>query len=371
MKAKKKVLFGITCLKLGGAERVLVDMVNNLCDKYDITIFTLYNNGEFEKELNKKIKLVSMFNKTYDELSTLEKRLLSLKLVNPLARKKIYNYYMRDKYDVEICFLEGPLAWLMSIPSKARKIAWVHNDIRDVFGEGKNAERKKKLSGKCYQSYETLVFVSKDNLEKFKLQYPDAKNKMQVIYNYLDMNLVLEKAKKEEVKDMKDDLVSFVQVSRAVPQKGLFRLIDVHEKLIKDKLLHRIYIIGDGPDLDKLRETVKEKGLEDTFILLGKRSNPYPYIKKGDYFMLTSLYEGFGMVIVEAEILNKYIMITNTAAREAVEDYKENSMIVENTEEGIYKGIKDILKKRPEVNKKDKFNNKKVLEEIIDLIEGE
>ncbi len=215
-----------------------------------------------------------------------------------------------------------------------------------------------------------MVFVSKDNLEKFKLQYPEADNKMQVIYNYLDMNLVLEKADKEEVKDMKDDLVSFVQVSRAVPQKGVERLIDVHERLIKDKLLHRMYIIGDGPLFGKLKDKVREKGLEDTFVLLGQRQNPYPYVKKGDYFMLTSLYEGFGMVIVEAEILNKYILITDTAAREAVEGY-ENSLIVDNTEEGIYKGIKTILKEKPKANKKKKFDNKNVLKEIIDLIEGE
>lgn len=367
----KKILFGITSLKLGGAERVLVDIVNNICDKYDVTILTMYNQGEFESELDKRIKLVSMFDKTYDDLSFLEKKTLSLKLVNKTLREKMYHQYVKDEYDVEICFLEGPLAWLLSTPSKARKIAWVHNDIRDVFGEGKKAESKKKLSGECYKNYETLVFVSKDNLEKFKIQYPDAKNKMQVIYNYLDMDLVLDKASREEVKNMKDDLVSFVQVSRIVPQKGLFRLLDVHERLIKDEVLHRIYIVGDGPEMDELKSKVKEKDLEDTFVVLGKRQNPYPYIKKGDYFMLTSFYEGYGMVIVEAEILNKYIMITDTAAREAVESYKDNSMIVDNSEEGIYKGIKTIVEEKPQVSSKNKFSNKNIIEEIIDLVEGE
>ena len=368
---KKKILFGITSLKLGGAERVLVDIVNNLCDKYDITIFTLYNQGEFEKELNKKIKLISMFDKTYDDLGFWERKLLSFKLVNRRQREKLYHKYITDDYDVEISFLEGPIAWLFSTPSKAKKIAWIHNDIRDVFGTGSAAEKKKKLSGKCYEKYETLVFVSKDNLEKFKKQYGGNDVPKKVIYNYEDMNLVLEKADKEKVTDMKDDLVTFVQVSRAVPQKGLFRLLDVHERLIKDNYLHRMYIIGDGPDMDKLRDKVLEKKLTDTFVLLGQRKNPYPYVKKGDYFMLTSLYEGFGMVIVEAEILNKYIMITNTAAREAVEGYEENSMIVDNTPIGIYKGIRTILKERPKVNKKKKFDNTRVLDEIIDLIEGE
>ena len=86
----KKIVFGITCLKLGGAERVLVDIVNKLSDKYDITIFTLYSKGEFEKELNDKVKLESMYDCSYNELSFLEKKLLSLKLVTSVGRKNIF-----------------------------------------------------------------------------------------------------------------------------------------------------------------------------------------------------------------------------------------------------------------------------------------
>ena len=368
---KKKILFGITNLKLGGAERVLVDIVNNICDKYDITILTMYNKGEFESELDKRVKLISMFNKTYDEFSFIEKKLLSFRLVNKKARERMYHKCVKEDYDIEVAFLEGPIAWILSTPSKARTIAWVHNDIRDVFGKGRKAESKKKLSGECYKNYESLVFVSQDNLDKFELQYPDAVNKMQVIYNYLNTDLVLEKANKDEIYDIKDDKVSFVQVSRIVPQKALFRLLDVHEKLIKDKVDHRMYIVGDGTDMDDLIGRVKERNLEDTFVVLGKRSNPYPYIKKGDYFMLTSYYEGYPMVLLEGKALNKYIMITDSAARETLIGYEDNSMIVDNSEDGIYNGIKKIVKERPTVNLKNKFDNKKVLKEIIKLIEGE
>ena len=160
---KKKILFGITSLKLGGAERVLVDIVNNICNEYDITIFTLYNNGDFESEIDKNVKIVSMYKKTYNELSSIEKKILSLKLVNKKVRERMYHKYIKDNYDVEIAFLEGPISWILSAPSKAKKIAWIHSDIRDIFGKGKNAERKKILSGKCYENYETLVFVSNDN----------------------------------------------------------------------------------------------------------------------------------------------------------------------------------------------------------------
>ena len=311
-----------------------------------------------------------MFNKTYNELNILEKKKMSLKLVNAKSREKLYNKYIGDNYDVEIAFLEGPITWILSSKSSAKKIAWVHNDIKDVFGKSSKAQNKLKLSGECYKSYESIIFVSKDNLKSFKEVYPELENKLSIIYNYLDSKLVLEKSNKETVKDMKDDLPTFVQVSRIVEQKGLFRLLDVHEKLIKDNILHRMYIIGDGPLLNELRDKIKEKNLEDTFIALGKRTNPYPYIKKGDYFMLTSFYEGYGMVIIEAEILNKYIMITDTAAREAIEGYKD-SLIVDNNEDGIYKGIKTIIEKKYKSNNKNKFDNSKILKEIINLIEGE
>ena len=368
---KKKLLFGITSLKLGGAERVLVDIVNNICDKYDITIFTLYNSGEFEKEIDKRVKLKSMYNKTYNELSLIEKKTLSLRLVNKKFRDKIYKKYIGDNYDVEIAFLEGPITWILSSDSKARKIAWVHNDIKDVFGKGKKATDKLKLSGDCYKAYQSIVFVSMDNLNSFKDQYKELDKNLLVIYNYLNTDLVIEKANKEIVKDMKDDLISFVQVSRIVEQKALFRLLDVHEKLIKDNILHRMYIVGDGPLMEELIDKVNEKNLSDTFVVLGKRTNPYPYIKKADYFMLMSFYEGYPMVLLEGKALNKYIVITDSAARETLIDYKDNSMIVDNSEDGIYKGIKTIVKNKPKVNSKNKFDNKKVLKEIIDLIEGE
>ena len=121
---------------------------------------------------------------------------------------------------------------------------------------------------------------------------------------------------------------------------------------------------------EELDNKIKEYGIEDTFILLGKKENPYPYIKAADYFMLTSYYEGYPMVLLEAKALNKYIIITDSAARETILDY-ENKIIVKNNEDGIYKGIKAILKNKPKAKNKNKDANKKILDEIVNVIEGE
>ena len=366
----KKIVFGITSLCLGGAERVLVDIVNKLCTKNDITIFTLYGNGEFQKQLDKKVKLLHVYDSDYYSLSPLKRKWISVQMACGLLRNRIYNKYIKDKFDIEIAFLEGPITWIFSKKSNARKIAWIHNDIEDVFGNGSKAKLKQNLNKKCYQKFDDLVFVSKDNMKKFKKYFPDNENNKQVIYNYLNCEDVLKKADIGEASEIKDNSVSFVQVSRIVEQKALFRLLEVHKKLIADNYKHTIYIVGDGPLIEELEEKIKEYKLSKSFVLLGKKENPYPYIKKSDYFMLTSFYEGYPMVLLEGKALNKYILLTDSAARETLIDY-DPKMIVSNTEEGIYDGIKKLIEERPKVDLKNTFDNNASLEKIIKLIEGE
>ncbi len=366
----KKIVFGITGLNLGGAERVLVDISNKLVDKYDVTIFTLYGDGEFEKQLNKKVKLVSVYDKKYNDLNKFTKLKISLQMLNTTLRNMIYKKYIKDKYDVEIAFLEGPMTWIFSGESKARKIAWVHNDIEDVFGSGEKAKAKQDLNKEAYLKYDELIFVSQDNLNKFQRYFKGNKVKKRVIYNYLDCDLVKEKADAGEAKEIDKKKISFVQVSRLVDQKAVGRLIDVHKKLIDDGLEHNIYVVGDGPLHEELQNKIDELGISDSFILLGSRENPYPYIKAADYFLLASYYEGYPMVLLEARALNKYIIISDSAARETLIEY-DNNLILKNNEDGIYKGLKNVIKKLPKVKKSNKDTNKKILQEIVNVIEGE
>jgi len=137
----KKIIFGITSLTIGGAERVLVDLANRLSEDYDITIFTIYSGGELRKELNKNIKKISLYRKEYKDLSKIEKVKASLKLI--IYKKKIHNEIIKNGYDTEIAFLEGPITRLFSAKSNNNKIAWIHNDISKVYGNGIKAKIKK------------------------------------------------------------------------------------------------------------------------------------------------------------------------------------------------------------------------------------
>lgn len=358
-------------MQIGGAERVLVDIVNELKDKYDITIFTLYGKGEFESQLDKKIKIINLYNERYDNLSTLKKKLIPFYVLK--CGKRIYKKYIKDKYDLEIAFLEGPITRIFSYKSNKNKIVWIHNDISKVFGEGIKAKLKLKIDKKIYRKYDKLVFVSRDNQKSFNniFNINGIEEKEQVIYNYINKKRILEKSKENIGQEYIDNNIpSIISVCRLVTQKGIDRLIYVHKKLIDEKLNHNIYIIGDGPEKGKLVEKIKQLNVEDTFKLMGSRQNPYPYIKRADYFALLSNYEGYGMVLDEAKILNKNIIITNTAAKEALEGYS-NKIILENNEDAIFEGLKQILLKNVVFSDaRMDFDNRKVINEIVNLIEG-
>lgn len=366
----KKILFGITGLTLGGAERVLVDIANSLCEKYDITIFTIYAKGELEKQLSSKVKHKFLYNVSYGELTKWQKIWSSLKIL--FLKKMIYNKFISGKYDVEIAFLEGPITRLLSTKKgNTKKVAWIHNDISSVFGNGIKSKLKRKLDGNIYQQYEKLIFVSKDNMLNFNEVYPNIeKEKEELVYNYINKENILKKAKEKPKIKFDKNRINFITVARLVPQKAINRIIKIHSKLIKEGLQHNFYVIGDGPEREKLEQQIKEQKVENTFKLLGKMENPYPYVKMANYFCLLSNFEGYGMVLEEAKILNKPIMITNTAAREAVEGYK-NSLIVENSEKGIYEGLKNIIKGKRKIQDESiqEYDNENILNKIEKILE--
>ena len=366
----KKIVFGITSLGIGGAERVLVDIANKLQEKYDITIFTLYGNGAFENQLNKNVKIIKLYNNSYEEMSKFKKKIIPIYILK--SGKSLYKKYIDGNFDIEIAFLEGPITRLFKFGKADKKIAWIHNDISKVFGEGFKAKLKLKIDKKIYSKYNKLIFVSNDNKESFNKLYQDnnLKEKEEVIYNYIDKSRIIEKSNIEVGQEYIDkNEPSIITVARLVKQKAIDRLINVHKRLIDEGIIHKIYVIGDGPERENLEKQIKELNVIDTFKLMGQRENPYPYIKKADYFALLSEFEGYGMVIDEAKILNKNIIITNTAAKEAVNGYSKK-IILENTENAIFEGLKQVLQKNVifEENKIE-YDNEFLIQKIEKLFE--
>lgn len=372
----KKIIFGITSLTLGGAERALVDLANKMSERFDITIFMLYSNGELETELNKKIKLKTLYSKKYTELTFLEKILASLKVL--INKKKIFKKYVdKEEYIAQISFLEGAITRIFSVKSKfkTKKIAWVHNDMQKVFGKGIKAKIKKIMDEKAYQKYDDIIFVSKDNEKAFNSFYKkNIKSRKNIIKNYVSseriLNLSVELSEYKKI--YKEDEINVVQVSRLVEQKAIDRLIKVSAKLINENSKIHIYVIGDGPLKEKLQKQIIDFNVEEKFTLLGAKKNPYPYIKNADVFGLFSYFEGYGIVIDEAKMLQKYVIITDTAAREALKDYKKYSYIVNNDEKGIIEAFRYIENKGKQIGKTHidyEYKNEEIINKITEIIE--
>lgn len=338
----KKIIFGITSLTVGGAERVLVDLVNRLQDDYEITVFTLYDKGLLQKDLGKKVRKLSLYRKEYSEMNFTDKLKASLKLI--FYKKKIHDAILKREYDYEVAFLEGPITRLFSAKSSTKKIAWVHNDISKVYGNGIKAKIKKMVDGKAYQKYDKIVFVSDENKQDFNLEYEWAEEeKEEIIRNYIDSSKVLKKAEEKVNLPYVENDINFLIVCRLVEQKALDRFIKVQKELENRGIHIKVYIIGEGNLRLNLQKEIDSLGLTEDTVLLGGKENPYPYIKNCDYFCLPSYYEGYGMVLEEAKILNKPIILTDTAARECAKGYNK-AIVVENTFEGLVNGIEKELK---------------------------
>lgn len=378
----KKIVFGITSLGIGGAERVLVDVANKLKDEYGITIFSLYGEGAFEKELDSKIKLISLYDKPYESMSSFKRKLIPIYVL--ICGKLIFNKYIKGGFDTEVAFLEGPITRIFRYKDKCKKIVWVHNDIRKVFGKNLKSKIKGLIDKKIYGKYDNIVFVSEDNKSAFNEMYLNSKNvnlegKEKVIYNYIDKERILKKAEINDtkeaeetaeicIKEIDDKKTSIVTVARLVEQKAIDRLARVHKRLIDDGLEHNIYVVGDGPERNKIEDLIRNLKIENSFKLLGKKENPYPYIKEADYFALLTYFEGYPMAVEEAKILDKKILITNTAAMEVVKDYKKKA-IFDNDEKSIYEGLVQILKNGMNIEENNyKYDNSYLVEEIKNII---
>ena len=379
----KKILFGITSLTIGGAERVLVDLANRLSEEYSITILTIYGKGELRSQLNKKVKVISLYDMAFKDYNKLDRIAISLDLIFKIKPLK--------GYDIYVSFLEGPITRLFSkkiekneSDTNIKRIAWVHNDISKVFGKNLKAKIKMKIDKKIYEKYDEIVFVSNENKEDFEKTYgklrkkkdSDGCIKTDVIRNYINYQSVLEKSEQEPEIKFNNNCINLVSVCRLVEQKALDRFIKIHSMLEKDGIHSKVYIVGDGPNKSILKKTIEKYNEKENFFLLGQKENPYPYIKNADYFCLLSYYEGYGMVIDEAKILNKKIIITNTAAKEGIANH-DQSYVLENNEKGIYEGLKKILSSDIILNDRtedDKINDVKkyydgIVEKVKELFE--
>lgn len=351
----KKVLFLINTLSGGGAENVLIDTVNSLIDRnYDITVQTVFDIGVFKTKLSDKIKYKTIIRFK----NNLIRKLIFKFLFSVLGARFVYNYFVRSEYDYEIAFLEGLPTKLISNSTNgnSKKYAWIHTDLENnpnsfyPFGSEIN-------EGMAYKHFDRIFCVSDSVREAFNRKY-GMKDQSVTVYNIINDQAIVTAAE-DEVDLPVCSKPMFISVGRLTKPKGYERLLRVHKKLIDEGYNHSLFIVGDGELRDVLASYIQDNNLGQTAFLLGFQSNPYKFIKKCDLFICSSTAEGYSTVVSESVLCGTPVLSTNVAgANEPIENPR-CSMIVENSEEALYEGIKSILE-YPEQFKIYRDNLKKI-----------
>lgn len=359
---KKRIMFLIHDLKCGGAERVLVNLVNNLDqEKYDITVQTLFDVGMLKDRLNDNIHYIGGFKKMFRGNVTLTKfftpRLLCKMLI-------------KDDYDLVVSYLEGQCSRIVSAYN-GKKIAWIHVEhlSQDAIARPfKNFDEAKE----CYSKFDKIACVAKTVESNFN-SYFHLEDKTGVIYNVIDKGAILEKSKEEQdLINPNDDCFNIVSVGRLVIEhKGFDRLIRIHNKLNEEGIKNKLFILGEGEG----RKTLEELTNDDLVVLSGFVDNPYKYVKDADLFVCPSYKEGYSTAVTEALILGVPVISTEVSgAKELINN--GCGTVCDNDEEALYNAIKQALNdkalleeyKQRAIERSEQFSMQKSIEDFEAVI---
>lgn len=347
MAKKKKILIRIGSLRHGGAEKVLVTFLKNIPpDRYEIDLLLNLYSGKYLAEVPQWINIIYL-NKgemiTTNRIQDIPKKAYRVVYQNLLYKfpKLLYKGKLQNKkYDIEFAAIHGMRDEILNSPlQSSKKIVWIHNDLSQV--KGYSDEEIKKFFG-----FDKILVISEkiEKLFKSLAKNDSQKNKIIRIYNPLDTEEILTKAEKPvERYVFEAKIPTFVSVGTVFPQKGFDRLLIVHKKLLDEGFQHKILIVGDGYDFENIKNLKTELGVNETATMLGFTDNPYPYFKNADFYILSSRYEGFPTVLFEAITLKKKIIATDVSGVSEMLKDGDFGLIVENSEEGIYNGIKKAI----------------------------
>jgi glycosyltransferase involved in cell wall biosynthesis len=367
---RKKILFVIDSLGCGGAEKSLVSLLPLLSkEKYEIHLWILKRGGEFESML--PLDVILEDEPTYGFVERIKiitahlwfsfyYRLLRTIRIKKHGAETLWKCCgwatksLNGDFDVAIAYQQGEPTYLVAHKIRAKKkIAWVNADI---FQAGYD----KKFNSIYYELYDLIVLVSKALTTIMERRLPQFKNKYITIYDILNPNLI-QKLSHEHIDDIMNDenIVKLLTVGRLAPPKNYILAVKTAQELRKRSVRFVWYFIGEGGEFENIRMEIEKYSLQDRVILLGLKTNPYKYMKLCDIYVQTSKFEGFGLTISEAKILNKPIVCTNfEVAKDQIID-GENGLIAEMNEVAISDKIEKIIKDRNLRNK------------LISALEGE
>lgn len=376
---KKRVLIVADSLEIGGIERSLISMLNNFnYDKYDIDLMLYQKTGELLDHLDSRVNLINQQDgcKTFGvpikdllikgKLKMAIGRVLAkvisviiskVKCIDEMGYYQVQLMYRYThpflnkhdkKYDIAIGYV-WPHNYIIDKVDANAKIGWIHTDYSTI-------KIDRKIDEKMWSKLDKIISISEDCSKAFIKYYPELEDKLCLVENITASEFIKNSSNKEVTNVFSEENFNILSIGRICYQKGFDFAVEALSELHNRGYRNiKWYIIGFGPDKEKIEELIKKYKLEDSFVLLGKKSNPYPFLKDCDLYVQPSRYEGKAVTIAEAKILEKPIIITNYETARSQINHKYDGYITELSVEGITNSIIELysnekLRNKLEIN---------------------
>lgn len=361
---KKKILFVINSLGCGGAEKSLVSLLSLFdYETYDVYLQMFHQDGMFMELLPETVNVLSKIDflefcngKSENLKKTQQIRYFVTRVrlffglrINKKRKIRLHDaqvYWktcrcaidrMEEVFDVAIAWGQGnPTHYAIDKVKAEKKIAFINTDY-------KAAGHNPAYDSKYYEQYNYIIAVSEKLRERLKEVFPEFEKKIKVIYDISSAKLIQQMAMQDNpYREVRTDK-TLVTVGRLVEAKGYDIALSAC-KILKDKdMRFKWYVVGEGPERERLETDIIKFGLEDNMILVGAQINPYPYIKNADIYVQTSKFEGYCLTISEARMLNRPIVTTNFEVVYNQIRNQENGLIVEMNGQAVASGIEQLL----------------------------
>lgn len=353
---RKKILFAAYSLDIGGIETALINLLDYLdkTNKYDITLVLEKKQGILLNSLNKNIRLIE-YSPSYNRIFG--------KILNAIKRIKFTIKY-KNKFDASFAYATycKMAAFTTQVASKNSNL-WVHSSYLDIF-DGNEIKYKQFFKEINVDNFRNIIFVS----NKSKVQFEKVLNKNNtIVCNNIINYKKIKELSKEKIQETKPEEFAFLYVGRIVEEsKKISRLLEASKKLKERGMDFKVFVVGDGKDLEKSKKYVNDNNLNKYVEFLGTRINPYPYYKISNALILVSENEGYSVVYNEAKVLDLPILTTDVSDSKLDIDNKYGIVCKQN--------VNDIVEKMEFFIKngfyiKEKFEPQKYNEEIIKKVE--
>ncbi len=349
----KRILFFNDGMETGGTEKLLVSLLNHLAGKECVITLLLpmpSDKNILIEEISQSITIKYIYK---ENTSYLKKKLGENFMVFFPRLFAKWKGIKESDYDHIVCFKETFFARIFS-KMQLPKILWIHNilykriyetdSLRDKFSAWLN-KKQLKLVQVSYNHFDKIICVSDATKNAYLsvLHNGTSPNQdIRVLYNAIDLTKAIEKSK-QPIEPLPQGQTNFILLTRTSPEKRTDRLISAARRLKEEGYNFHIYIIGEGMDSQSMQNSIAISHLQDTITLKGRIDNPFPYILQCKWSLCVSERESFSLALLESMALKTPVITTNCGGPGDIVDGGKYGILVDNSTEGVYQGMKMVL----------------------------